>query len=242
MKTKLVYLLQICRGIVPVCSLAGDFILVSSHGLRSIEFVGLLSMSLTPLTHSVLSRLFHKTAWALLDVWLPVTEFVPSAARWILSADSYVDIPVCKHGTISFIRLGISFSTWNGSQVEAVIGWLFSYCLLHLYHWASCRQDKIGFETFCGWADVTLPPLEDMPVYTRWPLVGISDRVIPIDSLLLFHLQISIYSQRCPPSISIPTPSLSLQPLTSVCNVSEHFLYNLKDMWPQCYKKFHLQS
>ena len=59
------------------------------------------------------------------------------------------------------------FLSWDGSQVGAVIGWLFSQSWLHLYTCTSCGQDKFWFEDFFGLIDILLPPLEVLPGYRR---------------------------------------------------------------------------
>jgi hypothetical protein len=56
MKTKL-HICYKCVGSldpVPVCSLVGGLVSVSSHGPKLVDFVGLV-VFLTPLTHSILS-------------------------------------------------------------------------------------------------------------------------------------------------------------------------------------------
>ena len=75
--------------------------------------------------------------------------------------------------------------SWDGTQVEPVIVWPILQSLLHLYPCTSCRQGHISGGRFCGSVGVSLPPLEVLPGYRKWPhqpafsLLDVSARVTP---------------------------------------------------------------
>lgn len=87
--------------------------------------------------------------WALPDAYHESLHFPPSNAGWNLSRDNYTRFLFASSAKKSLIGSRVDSLTWDGSQIELVIGWLFFQYLLHLYSCISHRKYKF-------WTDVPL--------------------------------------------------------------------------------------
>jgi hypothetical protein len=62
--------------------------------------------------------------------------------------------PVCKYSRVSIVS-EVVFLLWDGSQIVAVLGWLFPQSLLHLYPCKFIEATNFGLMVL--WVDWCLP-------------------------------------------------------------------------------------
>ena len=117
--------------------LHGGSVSVSLHKLRVVESVGLLMVSLTPLT---------SIGSPLPDVWLYLCETVSNHCWLKPLRRQLCYIPDCKISRVTVILSVFGSLTQNESQFGVNIGWLFRQSLPHLYSCISCTQTNFGLK------------------------------------------------------------------------------------------------
>ena len=129
---------------------------------RLVDLVGFLLVFLTPPICSILSPHFHKTNWALPDVWLWVSASASSAAEWSLSGDSYAGerVPLCKCSRVLLIVWGGGSLTCDGSQgKQSLDGCSLNLCSTFI------PTHLTNFELKVLEMDLLLPPNSGSPVW-----------------------------------------------------------------------------
>jgi hypothetical protein len=124
---------------------------VSFHGLRLVDSVGLLVVSLTAPAHSILSRTLpqnsQSSAWCLaVGLCVCLNALLDETSQETVMLGSCLQ---AQQRIINSVRVGSL--PWDGSHLGPVIGWLFPRSLLHLYPCTSCRQTDFGWKVL--WVD-----------------------------------------------------------------------------------------
>jgi len=150
--------LQMFNGLgpAPTCSLVGVSDLLSSRGLRLVDSMGLVVVSLTPLTYSLLSPTPPRTPK--LSLMLGCGSLHVSIHCWMKPLRGQLCwAPVCRHieSAINSVRGWLSPTGWV--SLGAVTGWPFLQSLLHPCPCTSCRQDRFQVGGFVG--GLMSPPL-----------------------------------------------------------------------------------
>ena len=126
-------------GQPPACCLVVSTTSVSSSSPRLVYSVGILVLSLSHPTCSLLSTTLPQdspcSTWYL--VWAYASNSISFRIKPLMRQLCY--IPVCKLSRLSLIVSGVSSLKWNEFQIGQVNGWWFSLSLLHLYPCTSCR-------------------------------------------------------------------------------------------------------